>query len=145
MCGRQYILKRDQYHLVQMTSPVVSIYCQSIPGQELWKAPQSWTRIVGIIYMAGRAEVEVGEGHCTLESLRVRMCASWTLITWRSPLSDVILMTQPSIVSPPWIPKESSLKLPPSLLRVGFSESSKHHTPMLSTTTQKQPSQSHNY
>lgn len=60
----------DPHHLVQMTSPVVSIYYQSIPGRELWNALQSWAHIVGIIYMFKRAEVEVGEGHRTCESLR---------------------------------------------------------------------------
>lgn len=37
--------------------------------------------IVGIIYMVERAEIEVGEGHCTRESLRDRMCVSWIMIS----------------------------------------------------------------
>lgn len=32
------LMYRAPHPLLHMTSPVVSIYCQSIPGQELWSA-----------------------------------------------------------------------------------------------------------
>lgn len=138
---------RDPPHLVQMTSSVVSIYCQSIPGPELWNALQSRAHIVGIIYMAERADVDVGEGNCMQRSFRERMCVSWTLITWCSLLSDVILMTQRSIGSLLWTPRESCLLLPPSLLRVGLTKSWNHHLSMLLTraNSQRKLSRSHNY
>lgn len=48
------------------------------------------------------------------------MCTPWALITWPSPLSDVISMTLRSIASLPWTPRESCLRLPPLWLRVGL-------------------------
>lgn len=54
-----------------MTSPLVSIYCQSIPGQELWNALKWQACIVSTIHVAERAEVGVGD-----ESLKDGMCTS---------------------------------------------------------------------
>lgn len=74
---------------------MVSIYCQSIPGQELWNASQGSHSIINIVK---GAEVEVGEGRWTCDD---GMCVSWTLFTWFSPVSDVILKIQRSIASLP--------------------------------------------
>lgn len=112
----------DPHHLVHMTSAVVPIYNQSI--QEIWNAysqgSHTWYYLhvwEGWGWHGGRAQYS-------------RFCLWWELITWCSPLSDVISMTRPSIVSLPWTPRESCLHLPLSLLRVGFIKSDNHHTPI---------------
>lgn len=64
--------------------------------------------ILGVIYMAA---VDRGKGQVHTDPPE-NLCVSWTLITWSSDLSDVILMTRRSIKSRPWTPKESSLPTP---------------------------------
>lgn len=99
--GSYYVQhKADTFHVKKPTPPGANDITSGV-----YLLPEySWSgvmervtvraHIVGIIYMVERAEVEVGEGHCTHES-------SWAVITWYSPLSDAILMTQRSIASLP--------------------------------------------
>lgn len=107
----------------------------------LFIAKYSWSGVMERFTVVGSQHcwglrLRWGGGTVHVNPWRDRMCTSWTSVTWRSPLSDVISMIQRSIESLPWTPTESCLRSPPSLWRVCSTKSFIHPT-VTSTLTER--------